>query len=190
MQIFHMCYSFDPHTHPLEHPTNSPLVDIFEPIYWSCHISVKLFNVMQWFLQWNALAMNTCSTRLVLKNRNFAILYGYHQSFQCYSHSEKMRKRIVNLYVHYNRIYLALLHYEGQENGTSLEATFSSALSRKKVWILIQVLHRFFPLAQLTRPALVQIMAWQTRGDRSASEPIMAKFTDAYNLDERLIRTN
>ena len=51
----------------------------------------------------------------------------------------------------------------------------------ENVWISIKMSRRFVPKCPIgSGPALVHIMAWRRTGDKPLSEPMMAKFTDAY----------
>ena len=50
----------------------------------------------------------------------------------------------------------------------------------KKSCILIQISPNYVPKGLIdNNPALVQIMAWRQIGDKSLSEPMLTRFTDA-----------
>ena len=49
------------------------------------------------------------------------------------------------------------------------------------IWIAINISPRFLPNGQINNiPSLVQRVTWRRPGDKPLSEPMMAKFTDAY----------
>ena len=51
----------------------------------------------------------------------------------------------------------------------------------EKFCILIKISLKFIPKGLIANnPALVQIMAWRQIGDKPLSEPMLARFTDAF----------
>ena len=58
---------------------------------------------------------------------------------------------------------------------------FKFIFLNEKIWILIKISLTFVPKIRIkNNPALVQIMAWRRIGDKWLSEPMLARFTDAY----------
>ena len=58
---------------------------------------------------------------------------------------------------------------------------FKMHFFNKNVWILIKISLKFVPRGPVDNmAALVQIMTWWQRGNKSLFEPMMAKLIDAY----------
>ena len=79
-------------------------------------------------------------------------------------------------------IWDACYHIEAETNGRHFPGNiFKCILFNKNVLISIIISLKFVPKVAIdNKPALVQIMAWRLTGNKSLSEPMMAKFTDTY----------
>ena len=58
---------------------------------------------------------------------------------------------------------------------------FKCVFLNENIWISIKISLKFVPKVRINNnPALVQIIAWRRIGDKPLSEPMLARFTDAY----------
>ena len=69
-----------------------------------------------------------------------------------------------------------------RQNGSHFPVdVFKAIFVYEDCYILIKMSLKYVPQGPIDNiPALVQIMAWCRSGDKSLSEPMMAKFPDAY----------
>ena len=69
-----------------------------------------------------------------------------------------------------------------RQNGCHLpDAIFKYILLNQNVWISIKISLKFVPKGPVNNiPALIEIMAWRRPGDKSLSEAMLTRFTDAY----------
>ena len=69
----------------------------------------------------------------------------------------------------------------GQNGRHFANDIFKSIFINWKFWILIKNSLKFVPKGPNdNNPALVKIMAWRRIGDKTLSEPMLTRFTDAY----------
>ena len=61
---------------------------------------------------------------------------------------------------------------------------FKCTFLKENVWILLKISLTFVPTLRINNiPALVQMMTWCRSGEKPLSEPMLARFTDAYIRD-------